>query len=85
MLEFFRQHVGGVFGIGIVVLLAAAFALSFGAQSRGWGEGQSQRFAAEVNGNEISDLTFRYAFNLSGGRNTNQEREGMAILSDAGA
>ena len=46
MLEFFRQHIGGFFGIVIVGVLAHAFALSFGAQSAGWGQGQSERYAA---------------------------------------
>ena len=83
MLEFFRRHLGGFFGIAIVGLLALAFALSFGAQSKGWGKAQSEQFAATVNGNEITDLTFRYAFNLSGGRNIDREeaaRTGMQAV-----
>jgi peptidyl-prolyl cis-trans isomerase D len=75
MLEFFRQHLGGFFGIAIVGLLALAFALSFGAQSRGWGKAQTEQYAATVDGYEITEMAFRYAFNLSGGRNIN-EREG---------
>lgn len=69
MLEFFRQHVGGFFGLIVIGLLAVAFALSFGSQSAGWGKGQSEHFAASVHGTKIKDSTLKYAFNLSGGRN----------------
>ncbi|MDJ0762352.1 MAG: peptidylprolyl isomerase [Myxococcota bacterium] len=72
MLEFFRQHVAGFFGIVIVGVLALAFALSFGAQSAGWGKAQSERFAATVEGVDIPETTMQYAFNLSGGNTTDQ-------------
>ncbi len=73
MLEFFRQHIGGMFGLGLVGLLALAFALSFGGQSQGWGKAQTEEFAATVNGTDIPESTLKYAFNLSGGRNLDQD------------
>ncbi|MCP4606794.1 MAG: hypothetical protein GY847_40850 [Proteobacteria bacterium] len=80
MLEFFRQHIGGLFGVALVGLLALAFAFSFGAQSRGWGKAQSQQFAATVNGIDIPDLTLKYAFNLSGGRGMDRDGADRAAL-----
>lgn len=72
MLEFFRQHVGGgLIGVLLVGLLAVAFAFSFGAQSKGWGEGQSQEIAAVAAGYDISESTLEYAYNLLGGRGMN--------------
>ena len=40
MLEFIRQHIGGLLGAVIVGALVFAFAFSFGAQSEGWGRGR---------------------------------------------
>ena len=48
MLEFFRNNIGGLLGGIIVGVLAFAFAFSFGTQSRGWGEGQAEQYAAVV-------------------------------------
>jgi hypothetical protein len=80
MLEFFRQHVSGMFGITLVGLLAVAFALSFGSQSRGWGSGQSGRIVAEVEGIEIDDRTIQYAANLLGARQLgNEDAQGMRL------
>ncbi len=73
MLEFFRSHLGGIFGLTIVGVLAFAFAFSFGSQSRGWGEGQAEQFAATVNGKDIPETTVTYAFNLLGGRSIGQD------------
>ncbi len=73
MLEFFRQHVGGIFGLAIIGALVLAFSLSFGSQSRGWGKGQTEHYAASVNGIDIPDTTFKYAFNISGGRSIDSD------------
>jgi peptidyl-prolyl cis-trans isomerase D len=72
MLEFFRNNIGGLLGGIIVGVLAFAFAFSFGSQSRGWGEGQSEQFAAMVMGSDIADGVFQQAYNLQGGRNYGQ-------------
>jgi len=69
MLEFLRRHVGGFVGFALVGALVFAFALSFGQQSAGWGQGQDEYIAAKVQGESISEGTFKYAFNLLGGRN----------------
>jgi hypothetical protein len=82
MLEFFRQHIGGMFGIVIVGVLALAFALSFGAQSAGWGKSQSERYAASVDGTQIPESTLKYAFNLMGGRrsdHTDAQRSSLQL------
>jgi peptidyl-prolyl cis-trans isomerase D len=81
MLEFFRQHIGGgLLGLVLVGLLAAAFAFSFGAQSKGWGEGQSEQIAAAAAGYDISDNTLEYAFNLMGGRGLDRDDgEGVSL------
>ncbi len=73
MLEFFRRNVGGFFGIFIVGLLAAAFAFSFGAQSEGWGKGQTTQLVASVDGKEIPEATLKYAFRMMGGRSLTEE------------
>jgi peptidyl-prolyl cis-trans isomerase D len=73
MLEFFRQHIGGLLGAVIVGALVFAFALSFGAQSSGWGKGQSEGVSASVDGVDITESTFRYALNLLGGRDVAQD------------
>ncbi|MCP4680159.1 MAG: hypothetical protein GY854_32630 [Deltaproteobacteria bacterium] len=73
MLEFFRQHVGGIFGLIIIGALVLAFSLSFGSQSRGWGQEQSEHYAASVDGIDIPDVTFKYAFNISGGRSIDSD------------
>ncbi len=69
MLEFMRKNVGGLMGFALVGALVFAFALSFGAQSSGWGQGQSEHAVASVDGTVISEMTYKYAFNLMGGRN----------------
>ncbi len=69
MLEFMRKNVGGLMGFALVGALVFAFALSFGAQSSGWGKGQSEHAIASVDGTAISEMTYKYAFNLMGGRN----------------
>ncbi len=69
MLEFMRKNVGGLMGFALVGALVFAFALSFGAQSSGWGQGQSEHAIASVDGTAISETTYKYAFNLMGGRN----------------
>ncbi len=69
MLEFFRRHVGGgLVGVLLVGVLAVAFAFSFGAQSKGWGAGQSEQMAAIAGDYDISEATLDYAYNLLGGR-----------------
>ena len=85
MLEFFRQHIGGgLLGLVLVGLLAAAFALSFGAQSKGWGEGQVEQIAAAAAGYDISDNTLEYAYNLLGGRGLNRnDSEGISLRMSA--
>lgn len=84
MLEFFRQHVGGgLLGVLLVGLLAAAFAFSFGAQSKGWGEGQSEQIAAVAAGYDISESTLDYAYNLLGGRGLNPGDSNAAALKVA--
>ncbi|MFO8073627.1 MAG: peptidylprolyl isomerase [Polyangia bacterium] len=67
MLEFFRQHVGGLVGIAIIGALVFVFALSFGTQSAGWGKGQSMHIEASVDGNEILESDLQYAIALAGG------------------
>jgi peptidyl-prolyl cis-trans isomerase D len=73
MLEFIRQNIGGLLGAVIVGALVFAFALSFGAQSRGWGKGQSIGTQASVEGVEISETDFKYAVNMIGGRDVSQD------------
>jgi peptidyl-prolyl cis-trans isomerase D len=68
MLEFLRQNVGGVLGLAIIGALVFVFALSFGAQSEGWGKGQTVEIAAEVYGKAIPQADYEYAVNLGGGR-----------------
>ncbi len=80
MLEFFRNNIGGLLGGIIVGVLAFAFAFSFGDQSRGWGEGQSEQFAAMVMGTDISDAEFQQAYNLQGGRSYGQNDPQAARL-----
>ncbi len=69
MLEFLRNHVGGFVGFALIGALVFAFALSFGSQSAGWGQGQDEYVAAKVQGVTISEATYKCAFNLVGGRN----------------
>ena len=85
MLEFFRKHIGGgLLGLVLVGLLAAAFALSFGAQSKGWGEGQVEQLAAAASGYDISENTLDYAYNLLGGRGLNRnDADGVALRMSA--
>lgn len=85
MLEFFRQHIGGgLLGLILVGLLAAAFALSFGAQSKGWGEGEVEQIAAAASGYDISDNTLEYAYNLLGGRGMNKnDADGISLRMSA--
>ena len=85
MLEFFRKHVGGgLVGLVLVGLLAAAFALSFGAQSKGWGEGEVEQIAAAAAGYDISDNTLEYAYNLLGGRGLNRnDADGVSLRMSA--
>ena len=81
MLEFFRQHVGGgLLGVLLVALLAVAFAFSFGAQSKGWGEGQSEQIAAVAAGYDISEATLEYAYNLLGGRSIGRNESDAVAL-----
>lgn len=69
MLEFFRRHVGGgLVGVLLVGVLAVAFAFSFGAQSKGWGAGQSEQMAAIAGDYDITEVTLDYAYYLIGGR-----------------
>lgn len=81
MLEFFRQHVAGLFGIVIVGVLALAFVFSFGAQSAGWGKSQSERYAATVDGVDIPEGTFQYASRLSGGDNSDRTDAQVSALN----
>jgi peptidyl-prolyl cis-trans isomerase D len=73
MLDFFRQHVGGMLGVIIIGMIVFVFALNFGVQSKGWGQGSSEEFVATVDGHDISEMTFRYAVNLLGGREIGRE------------
>lgn len=68
MLEFLRNHVSGFVGFALIGALVFAFALSFGQQSAGWGQGEEEYVAATVEGMTISEATFTCAFNLLGGR-----------------
>ncbi|MCK9459113.1 MAG: peptidylprolyl isomerase [Proteobacteria bacterium] len=68
MLEFFRKNVGGFMGFVIVGVLVFVFAMSFGTQSEGWGKGQTAFVAASVDGDDISETSFRIMLNLFGGR-----------------
>jgi len=69
MLEFLRNNVTGFVGFALIGALVFAFALSFGQQSAGWGQGQEDYAAASVGGVSISEATYKCAFNLLGGRN----------------
>jgi peptidyl-prolyl cis-trans isomerase D len=73
MLEFIRQHIGGLLGAVIVGALVFAFALSFGSQSRGWGQGQSEEIEASVGGTSITESTAKYALNILGARDISTE------------
>lgn len=79
MLEFFRQHVGGLLGAVVIGTLAVAFALSFGAQSAGWGKGQVLHVKATVDGDDIPETTLRYAMNLMGGRSADDPAQRVAL------
>jgi peptidyl-prolyl cis-trans isomerase D len=68
MLEFFRKNIGGLLGFIIVGALVFVFAMSFGTQSEGWGKGQSSFVAASVDGNDITETSYRIMLNLFGGR-----------------
>ena len=85
MLEFFRQHIGrGLVGVLLVGMLALAFAFTFGAQSKGWGAGQSAQLAAVADGYDIPDTTLDYAYYLLGGRSLNpNEGEGASLKLSA--
>ncbi len=85
MLEFFRRHIGGgLVGFILVGLLAAAFALTFGEQSKGWGEGQIEQIVAAAAGYDISETTMDYAYNMLGGRNLNgNDSDGLSLRMTA--
>jgi peptidyl-prolyl cis-trans isomerase D len=68
MLEFFRKNIGGLLGFVIVGALVFVFAMSFGTQSEGWGKGQTAFVAAKVNGEKITETSYRTMLNLFGGR-----------------
>jgi peptidyl-prolyl cis-trans isomerase D len=68
MLEFFRKNIGGLLGFIIVGVLVFVFAMSFGTQSEGWGKGQTVFVAASVDGDEITETSYRTMLNLFGGR-----------------
>ncbi|MBW2277146.1 MAG: peptidylprolyl isomerase, partial [Deltaproteobacteria bacterium] len=73
MLEFIRQHIGGLLGAVIVGALVFAFALSFGSQSEGWGKGRTEGVEASIGGVSISENTFKYALNILGARDVSQD------------
>jgi len=68
MLEFFRKNIGGMMGFIIVGALVFVFAMSFGTQSEGWGKGQTAFVAASVDGEQITETSYRTMLNLFGGR-----------------
>jgi peptidyl-prolyl cis-trans isomerase D len=80
MLEFIRQHIGGLLGAVIVGALVFAFAFSFGAQSRGWGKGKIEGAEASVGGVSISENTFKYAVNILGARDVSQDSAEFARM-----
>jgi peptidyl-prolyl cis-trans isomerase D len=83
MLEFFRQHVGGFLGAIVIGILVVAFALSFGAQSAGWGKGQVIHVKATVDGDDIPETTVRYALNLMGARGAEEDAQRYAMQKQA--
>ena len=80
MLEFLRQHVGGMLGLAIIGALVFVFAVSFGAQSSGWGQGQTVHIAATVEGEKITEKEFDFAINLAGGREVDRDSAQFAKL-----
>jgi peptidyl-prolyl cis-trans isomerase D len=80
MLEFLRQNVGGVLGLAIIGALVFVFALSFGAQSAGWGQGQTVQIAAEVFGTAINQADYDYAVNMAGGRELDRKSPEYALV-----
>jgi peptidyl-prolyl cis-trans isomerase D len=80
MLEFLRQNVGGVLGLAIIGALVFVFALSFGAQSEGWGKGQTVQIAAQVYGTAIQQADYDYAVNMSGGREIDRSSPEFALV-----
>jgi peptidyl-prolyl cis-trans isomerase D len=83
MLEFFRKHIGGMLGFVIVGALVFVFAMSFGTQSEGWGKGQTAFVAASVDGEDISETSYRMMFNLFGGRAMAQDSAEHAAVQSA--
>ncbi|MBN2528919.1 MAG: peptidylprolyl isomerase [Deltaproteobacteria bacterium] len=80
MLEFIRNHVGGLVGLLIIGALSFVFAVSFGQQSQGWGRGAGDDTAITVDGVEISMATLDYAINMNTNRDLSQDSPEYASL-----
>lgn len=73
MLEYIRNHVGGLVGLLIIGALSFVFAVSFGQQSEGWGKGAGDGIALAVEGVEITDATVNYAINMNINREISED------------
>ncbi|MBN2670871.1 MAG: peptidylprolyl isomerase [Deltaproteobacteria bacterium] len=80
MLEYIRNHVGGLVGLLIIGALSFVFAVSFGQQSQGWGKSSGDDTAIVVDGVEISQATLNYALNMNVDREISQESPEYAAL-----
>ncbi|MBN2716509.1 MAG: peptidylprolyl isomerase [Deltaproteobacteria bacterium] len=80
MLEFIRNHVGGLFGLLIIGILSFVFAVAFGQQSQGWGRGAADNTVITVDGVEISEATLEYAINMNTNRDLGKDSPEYASL-----
>jgi len=85
MLEFIRNHVGGLVGLLIIGALSFVFAVSFGQQSQGWGRGAGDDTAITVDGVELSMATLEYAINMNTNRDIAKDSPEYASLRQQAA
>lgn len=80
MLEYIRNHVGGLVGLLIIGVLSFVFAVSFGQQSEGWGKSSGDDTVITVEGVELSAATLNYAMNMTVNRDISSESPEYAML-----
>jgi peptidyl-prolyl cis-trans isomerase D len=85
MLEFIRNHVGGLVGLLIIGALSFVFAVSFGQQSQGWGRGAGDDTAITVDGVDLSMATLEYAINMNTNRDIAKDSPEYASLRQQAA